>query len=202
MPDGSNTGGIAAARLLSIVERVERLEEEKRALAEDIKDVYQEAKSAGFDAPTIRALVKERRLSVADRQEREALLQLYRGALGMLGGTPLGEAAISRLMKPPAPPEEDPGPPLPGMAPPAEAAPAAPAPPTPDEIAAAKDAGAEAAKAGKPVLANPWGAGDARRAAWDEGWCSATGSDGMDIPAAFRRSTPKKPKKPGKGGEG
>ena len=64
--------------------------------------------------------------------------------------------------------------------------------------------GAEAAADGRPVTANPFPARDPRRAAWDEGWCKADGSDGMDIPEAWRRSRPKKgePKGPAAGGGG
>ncbi len=88
---------IAAKRLLSIIERIERLEEEKKALQADIKDVYTEAKSAGFDAPTIRLLIKRRAEDAAKREEREALLEAYLAALGQLADTPLGNAAMGRL---------------------------------------------------------------------------------------------------------
>ena len=76
-------GGIAADRLRSIVERIERLEEERRALASDIKDIYAEAKSAGFDAKVLRALIRLRRQEKAEIEEQETLLDLYRRALGM-----------------------------------------------------------------------------------------------------------------------
>jgi uncharacterized protein (UPF0335 family) len=76
-------GGIAADRLRSIVERIERLEEERRALAADIKDIYAEAKSAGFDAKVLRALIRLRRQEKAEVEEQESLLDLYRRALGM-----------------------------------------------------------------------------------------------------------------------
>lgn len=80
---GHNTG-IAAGQLKGIVERVERLEEEKQTLAEDIRDIYAEAKANGFDASVIRQIVRERKKDRAEREEREALLDLYRHALGML----------------------------------------------------------------------------------------------------------------------
>lgn len=86
-----------AQRLLSIIERIERLEEERKALGEDVKDIYKEAKSAGFDAPTIRLLIKHRAEDAAKRQEREALLQAYLAALGQLSDTPLGNAAMRGL---------------------------------------------------------------------------------------------------------
>jgi uncharacterized protein (UPF0335 family) len=79
----SEVGGIAADRLLSIIERVERLEEERKALADDIKDIFAEAKSAGFDVKVIRQLIRIRRQEPADVEEQETLLDLYRRALGM-----------------------------------------------------------------------------------------------------------------------
>ena len=89
---------VAGDQLRSIVERVERLELEKKALADDIRDVYAEAKGNGFDAKAIRQIVRERRQDRDERMEREAILDTYRNALGMLGGTPLGEASIQRAM--------------------------------------------------------------------------------------------------------
>ena len=77
------TDGIAADRLRSLVERIERLEEERRALAADIKDVYAEAKSAGFDVKVMRQLIRLRRQDQAEVQEQETLLDLYKRALGM-----------------------------------------------------------------------------------------------------------------------
>lgn len=78
-----DTGGIAAERLRSIIERIERLEEERRAIAGDIKDIFAEAKSAGFDVPTVRKLLRLRKLDPADIAEQETLLDIYRRALGM-----------------------------------------------------------------------------------------------------------------------
>jgi uncharacterized protein (UPF0335 family) len=82
MTDG---GGIAAQRLRSFIERIERLEEEKAALAADIREVYAEAKGDGFDVKTMRQIVRLRKLDSSDRAEQEALLDLYKAALG-LGG--------------------------------------------------------------------------------------------------------------------
>ena len=79
----TEVGGIAADRLRSIIERVERLEEEKKALSSDIKDIMAEAKSAGFDVAVIRAILRIRKQEPADVEEQEALLDLYRRALGM-----------------------------------------------------------------------------------------------------------------------
>tara|TARA_R110002096_G_scaffold416576_3_gene619777 strand:+ start:224686 stop:224937 length:252 start_codon:yes stop_codon:yes gene_type:complete len=80
------TGGIAADALRSLIERVERLEEEKKALADDIKDIYSEAKSVGFDVKIMRQIVRLRKMDENDRQEQEALLDTYTHALGMIRG--------------------------------------------------------------------------------------------------------------------
>jgi len=85
MADGSSNevGGLAADRLRSLVERIERLEEEKAALAADVREVYSEAKSAGFDVKTLRQVIRLRKLDRNDRQEQEALLDLYKRALDL-----------------------------------------------------------------------------------------------------------------------
>lgn len=70
-------GGNIGAHLKSFVERVERLEEEKKSFADDIKDVYAEAKSTGFDVKVLRAIVRLRKQSKAERQEFEAVLDEY-----------------------------------------------------------------------------------------------------------------------------
>ncbi len=80
MTDGGN---IAAKRLRAFIERIERLEEEKAALGADIREVYAEAKGDGFDAKTMRQIVRLRKLDSADRAEQEALLDLYKAALGL-----------------------------------------------------------------------------------------------------------------------
>ena len=79
----SEVGGIAADRLRSIVERIERLEEEKKGLSDDIKDIMAEAKSAGFDVKVIRQILKIRKSDQSELEEQETLLDLYRRALGM-----------------------------------------------------------------------------------------------------------------------
>ena len=76
-------GGIAADRLRSLIERVERLEEERKALAGDIKDIYAEAKGAGFDVKVIRQIIRIRAQEPAEVEEQETLLDVYRRALGM-----------------------------------------------------------------------------------------------------------------------
>jgi uncharacterized protein (UPF0335 family) len=81
--DSPATGGIAADRLRSLIERIERLEEERKALGSDIKDIYAEAKSAGFDVKVLRQLISIRRKEPAEVEEQESLLDVYRRALGM-----------------------------------------------------------------------------------------------------------------------
>lgn len=88
MADGSagmetvTSGGVAADRLRSFIERVERLEEDKAAIMEDIKLVYGEAKGEGYDTKILRQVIRIRKMDRADRQEQEALLDLYLSALG------------------------------------------------------------------------------------------------------------------------
>lgn len=78
---------IAAGQLRAFIERIERLEEEKKTVGDDIKEVYAEAKGSGFDTKTIRRIIKLRTLDDATRHEAETMLQLYMDALGMDGGT-------------------------------------------------------------------------------------------------------------------
>lgn len=80
----TETGGIAADRLRSFVERIERLEEEKAALAADIKEVYSEAKGTGFDVKILRQIVRLRKMDAADRQEMDEVLDVYKRALDMI----------------------------------------------------------------------------------------------------------------------
>jgi uncharacterized protein (UPF0335 family) len=77
------SGGIAADRLRSFLERIERLEEEKAGLTADIREVYAEAKGGGFDTKVMRQIVRLRKMDSADRQEQEALLDVYRRAIGL-----------------------------------------------------------------------------------------------------------------------
>ena len=79
----SEVGGVSAERLKSFVERIERLEEEKSALAGDIREIYAEAKGTGFDARILRQVVRLRKMDRADRQEQEELLELYKRALDL-----------------------------------------------------------------------------------------------------------------------
>lgn len=75
--------GVAADELKQFIERIERLEEEKKAIADDVKDVYAEAKGRGYDTRAIRAIVRLRAKEPHEREEEEAILELYKSALGM-----------------------------------------------------------------------------------------------------------------------
>ena len=90
MPD---VGGIAGEQLRSFIERIERLEEERKTLAEDIKEVFAEAKGNGFDTKIMREIIKIRRMDEDDLDEQETLLDIYKRALGMLPDIPENVAA-------------------------------------------------------------------------------------------------------------
>jgi uncharacterized protein (UPF0335 family) len=81
MPD---VGGVAVERLRSFIERIERLEEDKRALSGDIKEVYDEAKGTGFEPKIMRQIIKIRKMDKDEVDEEESLLDLYKRALGMM----------------------------------------------------------------------------------------------------------------------
>ena len=78
-----NVGGVSGERLKSFLERIERLEEEKKALSEDIKDVYAEAKATGFETKIIRKIVSLRKMDTQKRREEDELLDVYKSAIGM-----------------------------------------------------------------------------------------------------------------------
>lgn len=257
-------GNVAAEQLRLFLERIERLTEEKKGIADDIRDVFAEAKGSGFDSKTMREILKLRAMDPESRREREALLDTYKAALGMLDGTPLGKWAIERLQKSAEEPEPSPDEaklaeelyvnavrlvvqhkkastswlqrtlrigynpaaaliermeragivsspdargsrkvltdeaPDPGSAPAPVAKPTLapqelPPEPTVDD---ARRLGREAAHDNRPVTSNPFPAFDERRAAWDEEWCAALGSDGMDIPAALKPAPKAKKSEP------
>jgi uncharacterized protein (UPF0335 family) len=192
-------------KLRSFTDRIVRLEEEKRTIASDIKDIYEEAKKDDFDPKALREIVKDAMRTPeqrAARREVEALADIYRASLGMLDGTPMGDAArrkyerelreadeaAKRETEQSAETEE--------RAPDSEISqePAAPAEPTEDE---ARAQGASDHAAGKRIVDNPFPAGSRNRAAWDEGFCEADGSDGMEIPKAWRRAENKPDERPG-----
>lgn len=190
----ANTG---ATGLRSFIERLERLAQEKKAISEDMKQVMTEAKGLGYDPKAIRQMIKERAMDPAEREEWQAICEVYRAHLNLLNGTPLGEAARRRFEADNAPDGADAG-----------EAPEAPydaaEPPPVDweaECAKARAKGAAAAEAGEKVFANPYLANDKRRAAWDEGYCEASGSDGMDLPPHLRRKEKPKKKKDEKDGD-
>lgn len=76
-------GNVAADQLRLFIERIERLEEEKKGIGDDVKDVYMEAKATGYDPRIMRQIIRLRKMQPHDRQEMEAILQTYLAALGM-----------------------------------------------------------------------------------------------------------------------
>jgi uncharacterized protein (UPF0335 family) len=175
-------------------DRIVRLEEQKQEISADIKEILAEAKSTGFDSKALRAIVKESMMDVgarAARRETEALIDVYRATLGMLDGTGLGDAARKRFED--AARDKNPDQTDIEDFTKDEAAPATEE--TTEENAStnqdAHQRGIDDYTVGKKILENPYHSGDPRRAEWDSGFCQASGSDGMEIPDAWRR----KPKK-------
>lgn len=107
-----DVGGVAGERLRSFIERIERLEEERATLGEDLREVYAEAKATGFDPKIMRQIVRLRKMETSDREEQEYLLDTYKAALGMiptLSGSETdkadaGEAETTEASAPEAPP--------------------------------------------------------------------------------------------------
>ena len=81
--NAKDTDGVAGKRLKAFIERIERLEEEKAALSEDIKEIYGEAKATGFDTKTMRKLIRLRKMDIEKRREEDELLELYKAAIGL-----------------------------------------------------------------------------------------------------------------------
>ncbi len=79
----ADAGGIAGDRLRQLIDKIERLEDEKREVGEQVKEVYAEAKGEGFDVKVLRQVVRLRRMKPHDRTEQEELLELYKAAIGM-----------------------------------------------------------------------------------------------------------------------
>jgi len=77
------TQAVAVGQLRAFIERIERLEEEKKTISDDIKDVYAELKGSGFDSKAVRTIIRLRKQEDHERQEEEAIIQLYKDALGM-----------------------------------------------------------------------------------------------------------------------
>lgn len=84
MNDEATSQTVAAGQLRAFVERIERLHEDRKTIADDIKDVYAEAKGTGFDTKAIKTIVRLRGMDQAERQEAESILDLYKAALGMV----------------------------------------------------------------------------------------------------------------------
>ena len=93
----SVAGTLDAGHLESFIQRIERLEEEKAAIATDIKEVYAEAKSMGYDVKAMRIIVKERKADPADIIEQQTIVEVYRNALAGLADTPLGISALKKV---------------------------------------------------------------------------------------------------------
>jgi len=83
MSDNTEVGGIDSSRLTSIIERIEHLEEEKKGIQDDIKDIYAEAKGAGFDVKALKHVIKQRKKSQAERDEEDAIFTTYEHAVGL-----------------------------------------------------------------------------------------------------------------------
>lgn len=101
-PNAASMAGLGhnserAGTLKALIERVERLNEERAMIAGDIKEIFAEAKGTGFDLPTMRKVIGLRRQDVEKRKAAQDMLDVYMHALGMLADTPLGQAAVSRL---------------------------------------------------------------------------------------------------------
>jgi uncharacterized protein (UPF0335 family) len=194
---GNNT----AARLRQGIEAIESFDAEIDELKERIKGLKADRKGTmdqtradtGFVPKVQEQIVRERKMDPASRGHFATQLQLARGVMGMLDGTPLGDAARKAFEKPPPAPSDtwvaddrqDEFPEIPDQQERPKAI-------TEEDIKQARQAGVDAAQAGLKVTDNPYPAEASKlRAAWDEGWCSENGSDGMDIPEELRR----KPKK-------
>lgn len=200
-PHGKNHR--AGDELKLLFERIQRLQLEIQELQADVKDVFNEAKSRGYDVKTMKNVLKILKMERHVRRETFGLIELYLAAIGEGDGS-LSDQARAFLE------ERKSG----GLEPEDEEAAEeeaerqkraasgstkavgdgkegeqAPAPP-PLTVQDATRMGMEASQKGVPVTANPFQAGDPRRAAWDIAWCGAAGSDGMEIPEFLR---PKKP---------
>ena len=86
MAKTTNYGGVSGQHLRQYIERIERLEEDKKVIAEDIKEVFLEAKANGFDVKIMRKVISLRKLDAAEREELETLIDVYKAALGMIPG--------------------------------------------------------------------------------------------------------------------
>jgi uncharacterized protein (UPF0335 family) len=191
---GHNSGGgSVGAQINQFIERHERLEEERAAITAAMREVITEAKSLGFDTKALKHIMKLRKMATADRIDFENDVEIYKAAIGMLEGRPLSPPAARKLAG------EEPELPLdPELPPPrSNAGDGGTDSDGLEEIIGevetvdeAREKGGLAAREGKKITENPYQAGDVKRAAC-EGWCQETGSDGMEIPAAWQRRKPK-----------
>jgi uncharacterized protein (UPF0335 family) len=194
---GLNTG--PARELKDYVDRIVAKEVELKQttteLKGDIDEIYKDADEKGYDAKALKIAVRRRHESAearAKRQETEALADLYSAAIGDLFGKPLDDLTRRRLdeqmRKPDAahPPGEGEAQAAQNELPDDATTPPEPFE-TPDEAHAK---GKQARKDGLRIVDNPYHSSSPLRAAWDEGWCEEDGSDGMGVPAAWKRTKP------------
>ena len=205
----SNLPRSSRQRLVNTVQKLEHFEEEKAEASAALSEAFKTAKAQGFDPATLRVILKLRKLTPAERKQRRALEAIYLASLGLLDGDPLPDEARRRLDErnnPPAPPDGSGEAAAPAEQPARTDRDPAPGDPTPapphqtqmvlKEPHEARKEGSEAAEHGKRIFDNPYPAGDPCRAAWDEGWCESSGSNGMDTPSAFQRRVEKPAEKP------
>ena len=150
----------AKEHLKAFVQRLERLEEDKAAIAEDIKGVYAEAKSNGFDVKALRKIIAIRKKAEHERMEEEAILATYMASLGMLSDLPLGQAATKGMIGHNSGASQEAQ----------EAGEARPHPQIAADLERARERGREAAEDNRPAMDNPYLHADPRHAAWEEGF--------------------------------
>lgn len=200
MAIGNNIGPEGAGQQIRLlVERAQNIRKDIKELNDDLKDVFAEAKSRGFDPKPLKKLVSWLEKDPDKRREEDAILELYKTALGVGDGS-LSDSAREFVRARRAAEAGDDDGQLDAFTAPREAGAKDVSADFGDDLSDkplteedARKLGAQAQAAGRPVTVNPFKPGDDRRIAWDEAWCGAAGSDGMDIPPELR-PTPK-PKK-------
>jgi uncharacterized protein (UPF0335 family) len=204
MPSRKKPNMGAAQELKNIVDRIVALNVERKATLaefdEDIEGIYTEAEGKGFDVKALRLAVRRRHETPeqrAKRYETEALADMYSAAIGDLAGKPLDDLTRRRIDEQMRQQQQQ------GQEPPEPSAQSElPTQPTePVETAdQAREKGKQARRDGKRIVDNPYHSSSPLRALWDEGWCEEDGSDGMEVPQAWRRAKP--PEEEKKDGEG
>ncbi|MBY0561424.1 DUF2312 domain-containing protein [Hyphomicrobium sp.] len=214
--ESKDPGAQAAAHLKSYIQRIEKVEEEQADLAKFKTSIYQELTAAGYEPKIVRAVIKLRKMTPEEREDYAAKIDLYLARIGDLGGTPLGNAAIKKMMeeldeekeqlkqsktRSPASPKKKPmkgGAPMPPEDDSLEdVIDDVPKGPLPDDLKAAFEKGRADQRAGKKITENTYPPASKERASWEEGWMSEAGSeDGMEVPWFLRRKDDKvkKPK--------